>query len=283
MIIPTRDRPGELAACLASLAALCYPADRWELIVANDGGRPNAGLDARVAGALPLRVLDLPHGGPASARNAGARAAVGDYLAFTDDDCLVDPNWLRAFAQGFAATEADALAGGTLVPDAAWLGMRASQLVVDVLVAHQRTAAGDPVLLVSNNAAYRRTVFEAAGGFDERFPAAAAEDLELGRRMIQLGHRQRSWPSARVWHCHRLSAWGHVRQQFRYGRGGYHLQRLETHRDGTPDRSFDRGFYRALAVGVWQSALPWGSGTVIGAAQLAYHVGVLCERLQSRS
>lgn len=274
MIVPTRDRPNELAACVESFAALRYPSDRWELIVVNDGGRPCAAVAANPHG-LPLRVLDRPHGGPAAARNAGAQEAVGDYLAFTDDDCVVEPDWLSAFARGFTEAQAGALGGGTLLPEPAWLGMRASQFVVDVVTAHQRDATGNPLLIVSNNAAYRRSVFESVGGFDERFPMAAAEDMEMGRRLARLGYRQQSWPAARVCHCHRLTSWGHVRQQFRYGRGGYHLRRMES----SSERGLDRGFYSSMARALWCSSLPRGSGVLIAAAQVAYRAGVLRERL----
>jgi GT2 family glycosyltransferase len=277
VIVPTRDRPAELTACLESFAALRYPVDRWELIVANDGGPPGAGIPAHTASRVPLRVLDLPHRGPAAARNAAARAGAGELLAFTDDDCLVDADWLTAFARGFAEIGADALGGGTSLPEPAWLGMRASQFVVDFLTAYQTSATGDPLLIVSNNAAYRRTAFEAAGGFDERFPIAAAEDLEMGRRMARLGYRQRAWPAARVLHCHRLSAWGHVRQQFRYGRGGYYFRLITSPAE---ERRNDHGFYQGLAAAVWRSSLPWGSGALIGAAQAAYQVGMLRERLR---
>lgn len=102
VIIPTRDRPSELAMCLKSFTALNYPAGAWELIVVNDGGaRSFAAMTRDLKQALPLRLVNTDYAGPAAARNIGTNLARGDYLAFTDDDCYVAPDWLISFAKGF--------------------------------------------------------------------------------------------------------------------------------------------------------------------------------------
>lgn len=279
VIIPTRNRPQALAHSLQSFMQLDYPAGDWELIVVNDGGADSfTAVSPETIAQLPVKFIEKPQAGPAAARNAGFRAALFPYLAFTDDDCRVTPDWLRQFAQGFATTGCDALGGQTLNPQPDQTGMQAAQFVIDFLYHHMRDRQGNALLLVSNNAAYRRVVFEASGGFDERFRLAAAEDLEFSHRLVRRGYRQQYYPPAQIWHHHQLSSWGHVRQQFRYGRGGYYFykhERLANHEvlSGTAV-----AFYRALSRHLRQSSLPWRVRGVVAGAQIAYRLGVFYER-----
>ena len=73
VVIPTRNRPAALAACLQSFCQLDYPAGDWELIVVNDGGNDSfTAVSPQLRQALPLKLLDATPAGPAAARNRGA-------------------------------------------------------------------------------------------------------------------------------------------------------------------------------------------------------------------
>src|SRR5207248_1523552 len=92
IIIPTYNRPRQLAACIDSLAKLDFPADSFEVIVVNDGG---------CTPAIPMSELNVlwlnqAHAGPGAARNFAAQYAGGEILVFLDDDCRPAPNWLRS-------------------------------------------------------------------------------------------------------------------------------------------------------------------------------------------
>ena len=228
VIIPTYNRPALLAACLGSFLDLEYPPGAWELIIVNDGGeRSFSSISDSLRDQLPLVLIENEHGGPAKARNAGARTARGEFLSFTDDDCRVDPNWLQAYDHCFSSSTLSA-AGGSIInpypdnlPAETW-----SQYMIYLRTKVMRDTQGNLLLLTSNNAAYRRDVFLSLGGFDEEFPFAAAEDSELGSRLVGSGFEQDYCPEAIVWHEHKNTPWAYLGQQFRYGRGNYYFQNV---------------------------------------------------------
>jgi cellulose synthase/poly-beta-1,6-N-acetylglucosamine synthase-like glycosyltransferase len=225
IVIVTYNRPTQLAQCLNSFFHLDYPAEKWELIVVNDGGEHSfSQITDDLHRRLPLKLLTVAHRGPATARNAGAADAQGQFLVFLDDDCVIEPDWLKSYELGFQELSADALGGQTInpypnnVPAATW------QAYIDFLrLKYFVDGQGNTLLLPANNIAYRRKTFAELEGFDESFPLAAAEDNELGFRLVSQGYRQEFYPRAKVSHNHRNSYWGYIKQQFRYGRGAYYF------------------------------------------------------------
>ncbi len=280
VVIPTWNRPQDLGACLDSFTELDYAADKWDLIVVNDGGEESlTAVTPHHKSTLPLQCITVPHGGPAAARNAGARLATGDYLAFTDDDCRIFPDWLSTFANGFADGRWDALGGQAMTPFEQNVGEQAWQHLNDFLYDFMRDESGNALLLISNNMACRRSVFDALGGFNETFPLAAAEDMELSYRLLQHGHRQRFYAEAKVWHYHHLTTLGHLKQQFRYGRGGYYFMQIkETQPRNALRKLYEQtSFYPSLWDSCRTAKLPQTVSTLVYAAQQAYRLGLKYE------
>src|SRR4051794_40410455 len=95
IVVPTYRRPELLDRCLAALAAQDFPAESFELIVADDAASEatRRQVEGFAAGARPaIRYLAvIGRHGPAAARNVGWRAARGEVVAFTDDDCIPEP------------------------------------------------------------------------------------------------------------------------------------------------------------------------------------------------
>ena len=115
IIIPTYNRPERLANCLAAIAQLDYPRDRFEVIVVDDGS--DASLEPVVTPLqeqIDITLLRQKNAGPAAARNRGAAQARGQFLAFTDDDCQPTTNWLTQFAENFATAPQSLLGGKTI-------------------------------------------------------------------------------------------------------------------------------------------------------------------------
>ena len=112
IIIPSKDRPQSLKACLESVVVACqalqsYLAakDRvYEIIVCDDGLSPDARTLLQAFRAV--RYLEGPHQGPAANRNAGAKASQGIWLIFIDDDCIANPEWLLELYKHTARSQA---------------------------------------------------------------------------------------------------------------------------------------------------------------------------------
>jgi GT2 family glycosyltransferase len=134
--------------------------------------------------------------GPAAARNLGWRSAQGEIIAFTDDDCLPEPSWLR---EGVRAIQGglDGAGGQVIVP--------LSSHPTDF----EKNTAGLMVSeFVTANCFYRRTALDTLGGFDEQFKTAWREDADLYFRMMENSYRVANVPRARVIHPVRHAPWG---------------------------------------------------------------------------
>jgi GT2 family glycosyltransferase len=220
IIIPTYNRPQQLAACLRAVARLDYPRECFEVIVADDGSvAPLDGIVQPLRNELSLTLLRQANAGPATARNAGAAQARKQFLVFTDDDCVPAPDWLRTLAARFSTAPIDAIAGRTCnaLPDNPYAA--ASQFLVSSLFAYHNADPDRARFLISNNFAVPADPFRALGGFDPAFPFAGGEDWELCQRWLARGYCLRYAPEAVVYHAHQLSLRTFWRQHFRYGRG----------------------------------------------------------------
>ncbi|HEY9844614.1 MAG TPA: glycosyltransferase [Candidatus Caenarcaniphilales bacterium] len=203
IIIPTYHRNDLLASCLDCLApgVQTLPPEQYEVIVTDDGFQSTA--EEIIRERYPwVNWVAGPRRGPAANRNNGAKHARGEWLAFTDDDCLPDPQWLEAYA---AATVAQ----------------------IDYLVFEGQTyvdrprcslAETSPInqsggYLWSCNFMMQRNQFESLAGFDERFPYAAMEDVDLGLRLTKRGHQCFFVQAASVCHPWRAKGgWEKIKQ-----------------------------------------------------------------------
>jgi GT2 family glycosyltransferase len=272
VVVPTRDRPHALAACLRSLAEIERPPGGFEVIVVDDGSTVPVRAPTPAEPAWnDLRVLRIAHAGPAAARNAGAANGHGELLAFTDDDCLPAADWLVKLRREMLDDGADAVGGRVVnvVADDPWAD--ASQILLDRLYDWYNANPADARFLASSNLLVRRAAFEAIGGFDTAFPAAAAEDRDLCQRLREAGRRLAFAPEARVLHAHPLGIRGFWRQHTAYGRGAARFHRLRAARTGETLRVEPLGFYANLLRGD-----PRVSGR-IAVAQLANAVGAARE------
>lgn len=187
IIIPTYNRPEQLANCLRAFTALNYPRAGFELIIVDDGGQmPLQAAIASVSRQLNLTLIEQMNAGPATARNNGAAHARGRLLAFTDDDCLPSADWLWVLAEKLQA-EPKSMAGGRTINALAGNPFAAaSQLIVDLVYAHYNADARRARFLSSNNMAMPADLFHLIGGFNPGF--RTSEDRDLCDRWLGSGY-----------------------------------------------------------------------------------------------
>ncbi|MFB3908364.1 MAG: glycosyltransferase family 2 protein [Candidatus Eisenbacteria bacterium] len=200
VVVPTYRRPALLARCLDALAEQDLGRSAFEVIVVDDG-RCDASLqvvaDRSRRSRLALRYLRLvSHRGPAAARNAGWRAAAAAIVAFTDDDCVPSPGWLRAGIESLGEGIAGAW-GKIVIP----ISLRPTDYERDASWLQQAEFA-------TANCFLRRSVLEEVGGFDERFQLAWREDSDLYFTLIERGHEIRRIEPAVVIHPVRPARFG---------------------------------------------------------------------------
>lgn len=239
VVVCTRDRPESLMKTLKDLAALNY--SPFEVVVVDNAPSSEATRDA-VLGCFGndsrFRYVCEPRPGLSRARNRGIAEAIGDYVAFTDDDVRVDQWWLDGIMRGFQAS-----------PDAACVtGMIATAEINNAiqLYFHIRADWGtscerrlfdlfensdDSPLYpytvgrfgAGANFAITRTALKEIGSFDEALgagaPSAGGEDLNIFMRVILSGHCLVYEPSAVVWHVHRAELAALSKQMRAYGTG----------------------------------------------------------------
>lgn len=251
VIVPTYNRPDALTECLAALASLDYPHDRFEVIVVDDGGEAslNAVLDPfrpRINLTL-LRQLNL---GPGAARNTGAAAAKHEYLAFTDDDCRPRSDWLLRLADALKQSP-QALIGGLCVNAYPRnLCCVASQTILDVINSHFNCDHDRAVFFPSDNIALSREMFFEIGGFNSAF--RCSEDRDLCDRWVAKGWRLAFRQQVVVEHARVMGLIGFCKQHFGYGRGAWRFHRSRELR-GSGSFEVDGNFYLKCFAQPWRT------------------------------
>ncbi len=178
VIIPTFNRRGQLQKCLKALKDQNYK--NFEIIVVNDFSSDGTSGDINHSRNL----------GPSAARNSGIKRSKHEFLAFTDDDCLPDKDWLKDLSESFE--DADFVFGETIyeTPDAKF-----PERIV------QNPKAAWPM---GNNLAFKKSALEKIGLFDSYFDKFHNEDSELAIRAVSKKLRYKR-SKARV--VHQSSKW----------------------------------------------------------------------------
>ena len=183
VVIPTVGRPS-LRELLGALAASEGPLPARVLLVDDRGEAAGPLLPDGAPPRLEERIEVLPGraAGPAAARNVGWRSSGAEWIVFLDDDVIPDPDWsARLF--------------GDLAGSAPGVGGSEGRLRVPVPKDRrhtdwERNVTGlETARWITADIAYRHSVLEEVGGFDERFPRAYREDADLGLRVTGAGYR----------------------------------------------------------------------------------------------
>lgn len=189
IIVCTFNRLDYLKKCLASLLALDYP--EYEIIIINDGSTDNTREFLNSLNDHKIKVFHHEKNqGPSISRNTGIKNASYDLVAFIDDDCQADKNWLSEIIKGFAGEQTGFVIGQTFYISKNYRGYFPERLV-------SNPGAKWPM---GCNIAYRKKVFTVCGDFDHYFSKYTNEDSEMAIRAISRGFSFVRAPSAIVYH-----------------------------------------------------------------------------------
>lgn len=247
VIVCTRNRPQELDGCIR---ALLNSEDKdFELVVVD-----NASDDDRTEKVVKVypevRYVREDRPGLDIARNAGIRSASRELVAYTDDDVVVSPEWTRAVKEAFDDPQVMAVTG-LVIPlrldtEAQYIferdwsfnkGYRPKLFDHRWFLDHSRYGAPAWEIGAGANMAFRRDVFRLVGGFDERLDVGAAGcsgDSEMWYRILAEGWNCLYLPNIVVYHLHRSTMAGLMRQLFYYMRGHVAALLVQYERYGYP-------------------------------------------------
>jgi glycosyltransferase involved in cell wall biosynthesis len=236
VVVCTRDRGELLRESLGAIAVLDYP--HLEVVVVDNAPSTEETRELLADEFPQFRYVREEAPGLSHARNAGLRAATSAIVAYTDDDVIVDPQWLWAIAHGFAAGEHVGCVTG-VVPSGelrnavqAWFDARVSwsKLTAARTFRLDEPPADLPMFPfcvgefgTGANFAVRRDHMLALGAFDTALGAGTrtkgGEDLDMFVRMLYDGRAIVVEPAAIVWHRHRDDIDALRSQAIGYGRG----------------------------------------------------------------
>ncbi len=200
-----------LDRCLESLKEIDYP--DYEVILVDDGSTDNT---QEIAAKHPWIVsIRQENKGLSVARNVGGYAATGEVLAYTDSDCMADPDWLYFLVHTLTSGNYCGVGGPNISPPAEdWIqacvaaapGGPSHVLLTDVVAEH----------IPGCNMAFYKWAFEKIGGFDPEY-RKAGDDVDFCWRLQQEGEVIAFSPAAIVWHYRRFTLKAFRKQQEGYG------------------------------------------------------------------
>jgi glycosyltransferase involved in cell wall biosynthesis len=224
VVVPVYNSRGTIGKCLDSLTALDHPS--FEIIVLDDGSTD--GTPETCESYTRVKTVRLKRGGPSRARNLGIDLAAGEFVAFTDGDCVVDRNWLQELEKGFLSPEVGGVGGDQKSPDdESMTGKRIQEFMKCIGFVTGYIKTDRSLRETEHNPSccsmYRRKVLQEVGGFEEGlFPS---EDVDLDLKIKKRGYKLIYNPAASVAHYRPGTYSGFAGMMRRYGQSQWPLVR----------------------------------------------------------
>ncbi len=210
VVIASYNRASWLQKCLFSLVTQDYNPDNFEIIIVNDGSTDNTEEVLRnfqKNTLLQVKIISHENCGVSASRNRGIEEARGEIIAFTDDDCVVPPQWLSQISKQFSLADNKKTAGigGPLTSlctnENSFVGDFVKYLdefnyipvlgKIMIKPVHVSKLLGNEVIpyLRTANAAFKKTCLEEIGMFDIAFHCPGGEDPDICYRLLAKGYR----------------------------------------------------------------------------------------------
>ncbi|MEW6074795.1 MAG: glycosyltransferase [Candidatus Omnitrophota bacterium] len=221
IIVASRNNAGTIVKCMRSLLSVDYAT--YEILIVNDGSTDTTN-ELLLQFGQRVKIIENERSlGPAQARNIAAQHAKGQYVAFTDADCIVDTYWLKELLRGFGVfPEVVSCGGAQLLPEDAtifekkvFVLMKKAGFITEYIKSHGADSITEVRHNASCNVMYRRDDFLKIGGFlTGLWPG---EDVELDYRLRKAGKKIVYNPKAVVLHYRPRDASAFLKMMLRYG------------------------------------------------------------------
>jgi glycosyltransferase involved in cell wall biosynthesis len=232
-VICTRNRPDKIGQAVASVLASDY--ERFDLTVIdqspNDATatvlQPVAERDSR------LQYVHVGHTGLSKAYNTAIGRTTGEILAFTDDDCIAPPDWIRRIVDAFESDDESDLLYGQVVP-ASEIEPDHTPLLKIPRAERLSRSDGFRVFGMGANFAARRRLFTRIGGFDEILggggPLKSSQDYDLAYRAYRAGSVILLRPEVELAHDGRREEddWPTLLHNYGFGDGAFYSKHVRT-------------------------------------------------------
>ena len=250
VVVPVFNAQETIRECIQSLLNLNYPKANLDLIFV-DNASTDKTSEILSQYEQDIRILHEPTKGPAAARNKGILNAATEIIAFTDSDCVVDPDWLRHLIPPLENPLVGA-AGGTILAKRPFSRIERYGEII-----HDHNSSINvfmPPAVITMNCTSRLSVLKKVNFFDERF--IRCEDVDLSYRISQSGYMFAFQPHALVYHSNESTFSDIFREGFLHG--FYAVQTIKKHRDylrSFGHRRFNPTSYTAIFASLFHGLL----------------------------
>ena len=193
VVIPALNEEQVIGDCLRSLQGQTWPHERYEVVVVDNGSTDRT---AEIARSLGARVLQETERSAYVARNTAIAATTGDYLAFTDADCVPAPRWIEDLVTADAEHGTGIVAGHIeyrmafeSLGNRMLIASRSGEVIRENVCVHHSAPTGNVLI--------RRDLLERHGPF---CTAAFGSDIAFSRKLAACGHPPSYAPTAIVVH-----------------------------------------------------------------------------------
>lgn len=273
VIVPVYNTSAHLERCIEALRSLDYPSSKYEILLVDNNSTDRSG--EILSKATGVRVFNESKQGSYAARNHAVREAKGEFLAFTDSDCMPQPNWLRVIERVFEDSKRQIVLGTRLSESPNRLVRLIAEYESKKSERVFQSDSPDVYHGFTNNMGVRRSTFDQFGPFDE-IPRGA--DTLFTRRVVKnLGCESVCYETTmQVIHAELDSLSSYYNKMYTYGRTrgqGYVMEmqplsareRMETLRDCLREGRYswlESLTYVPILLG---GIVAWNFGVLVGA------------------
>ncbi|TPV55462.1 glycosyltransferase family 2 protein [Aestuariibacter sp. GS-14] len=252
VVVPTHGRKALLQQLLESLYKQTYSHDKFEIVVVHNysnDGTEEAVREWRKISPVPLHYVKKHNNTPTPSRHYGGTHAKGDIIAFIDDDCIAEPDWIANGARQFASALSERPVGlvqGKTLPNPSH-PRRFLEKTVNISSAS--------IFFETCNIFYSKAAFDAVGGFSTEFmDKFYGEDTDLGWKVKKAGFEVVFEESATVYHhVFHVSFWKWLKEPLFFKHLPYLMDKHPELRSFMWHRYFltvETAFFQLLLLGI---------------------------------